>query len=252
MADTPSPRDGGHETSTEAAERAAQLGPRLLLIKAAVLAGLALVGALLARTPWVREWLGPGGTLSQELRHLDLAAYPIFIAGSGLLIAVGVPRLLFCPVAGAAFGFWQGLVISTTSTMLAYIATFAFVRGQLADREKPWMLPVRLEFLKRDPGVAGVILTRLIPVPGLIGTLALALSPVRKRTFLAGSLIGLVPEAVPLLLLGAGLLEGSPRQLAWTFAGGLVLVMVCLGLIRHLISKHRPSPQDPTPFSDGR
>ncbi|MCC7375064.1 MAG: TVP38/TMEM64 family protein [Verrucomicrobiales bacterium] len=216
-----------------------RLGPRLLLIKAAVLGALALGGALLSRSPWVREWLGPAGTLSQELRHLDLAAYPVFILGSGLLIAVGVPRLLFCPVAGAAFGFWQGLTISTSSTMLAYFATFIFVRGRMADLETPWVLPARLAFLKMDPGVAGVILTRLIPVPGLIGTLALALSPVRKRAFFAGSLIGLIPEAVPLLLLGAGMLEGSPRQLAWTFAGGLVLVMVCLALIRHLLSKHR-------------
>lgn len=233
------PSNGAAANASEAAARAARLGPRLLIIKAAALGILALLGAAMSRSPWMREWLGPDGALAQALKNLDLAAYPVFFLASGLLITIGVPRLLFCPVAGAAFGFWPGLVISTASTMTAYFTTFLFIRGQLADRETPWVLPERLSFLTKDPGIAGVILTRLVPVPGLIGTVALSLSPVRKRAFLAGSLIGLIPEAVPLLLFGAGLLEGNPRRLAWTMAGGLVLVLVCLGLIRHLMVRHR-------------
>ncbi|MBL9135249.1 MAG: TVP38/TMEM64 family protein [Verrucomicrobiales bacterium] len=233
------PSENVPDNASTAAVRAARLGPRLLIIKAVALGALALLGAALSRTPWMREWLGPDGALAQGLKNLDFAAYPVFLLGSGLLIAVGVPRLLFCPIAGAAFGFWPGLLISTASTMAAYFTTFLFIRGQLADRETPWILPDRLAFLKKDPGIAGVILTRLIPVPGLLGTVALSLSPVRKRAFFAGSLIGLIPEAVPLLLLGAGMLEGSPRQLAWTFAGGLLLVVACLGLIRHLMLRHR-------------
>lgn len=84
-----------------------------------------------------------------------------------------------------------------------------------------------------------MILTRLIPVPGLIGTAALSLSPVRKRAFLLGSFIGLVPEAVPLLLLGAGLFESNTKQLAWLGAGALTLVVVSLFLIRRLLRRYR-------------
>ncbi len=214
-------------------------GTRLLMIKTVVLILLALTGALLARHPGVREWTAPAGRMARALNDVGWIGIPAFIVASGLLIAVGVPRLLFCPLAGAAFGFWGGLATSTVATMTAYFLSFLFIRGRLADRETPFELPPRLAFLRHDPGVAGVILTRLIPVPGLIGTAALSLSPVRKRAFLLGSFIGLVPEAVPLLLFGAGLFDRSPRQLAWLGAGALLLVVASLVLIRRLLRQHQ-------------
>lgn len=211
----------------------------MLMIKAVVLVLLAVAGALLSRHPGVREWTAPAGRMANALGGAGWMAGPIFILASGLLITVGVPRLLFCPVAGAAFGFWGGFVTSTVATMTAYFLSFLFIRGRLADRETPFELPPRLAFLRHDPGVGGVILTRLIPVPGLIGTAALSLSPVRKRAFLLGSFIGLVPEAVPLLLLGAGLFESNTKQLAWLGAGALTLVVVSLFLIRRLLRRYR-------------
>ncbi|MBL9127480.1 MAG: TVP38/TMEM64 family protein [Verrucomicrobiales bacterium] len=212
---------------------------RLLLLKAVVLVVLALVGALLARHPGVREWLAPAGRMSRTLREFGWIGIPIFMLVAGLLIAVGVPRLLFCPLAGAAFGFWGGFAASTVATMAAYHLSFLFIRGRIEDRETPYPVPESLAFLKYDPGLGGVILTRLLPVPGLIGTAALSLSPVRKRIFLLGSFIGLVPEAVPLLLLGAGLFENNPRHLAWMGAGALLLVVATLLLIRRLLRRYR-------------
>lgn len=209
------------------------------MIKAVVLVFLAVAGGLLARHPGVREWSAPAGRMAQALSDVGWIGVPAFILASGLLITIGVPRLLFCPLAGAAFGFWGGFVTSTAATMGAYFLSFLFIRGRLADRETPFELPPRLAFLRHDPGVGGVILTRLIPVPGLIGTAALSLSPVRKRAFLLGSFIGLVPEAVPLLLFGAGLFERSTKQLAWLGAGALVLVVGSLVLIRRLLRKYR-------------
>lgn len=217
--------------------RAARIGPRLLLFKAILLLALALAGAALSRIPAVREALAPAGHVSEWLRNMGGYGIPAFILGTGLLIAVGVPRLLFCPVAGAAFGFGPGLATSTAATMLAYFGTFLFIRGRLADRETPFELPARLAFLRVDPGLPGVILTRLIPVPGLIGTIALSLSPVRRRTYLLGSFLGLIPEAVPLVLLGAGLFEGNPKQLAWLGGGALLLVVACYLLMRRILRR---------------
>lgn len=229
-----------------AADQAARLGPRLLLGKALILVGLAVAGALLARIPGVREAAAPAGRWTQQLRDLGWLAVPLFCGVSTILIAVGVPRLLFCPLAGAVFGFGGGLATSTAATMAAYFASFLFLRGRLADRDTPYELPASLAFLRHDPGIPGVVLTRLIPVPGLVGTVALSLSPVRKRDFLLGSFIGLVPEAVPLILLGAGLLDGSPRHLAWLFAGAIVLVLACVVLIRRLLQQHARRPSAPT------
>lgn len=222
----------------ESARQSARLGPRLLLAKALALVGLAVAGALLARIPAIREAAAPAGRFTQYLRDFGPIAAPLFIAAATILIAVGVPRLLFCPLAGAVFGFWGGLVTSTAATVAAYVGSFLFLRGRLADREEPYELPSQLAFLRHDPGIAGVILTRLLPVPGLVGTVALSLSPVRKRAFVLGSLIGLVPEAVPLILLGAGLLDGSPRHLAWLSAAALGIVLACVLLIRRLLRRH--------------
>lgn len=210
-----------------------------MLVKVGMLVLLAVGGGLLARQPGVREWTAPAGRMAVVLREIGWMGVPLFVLGSGVLITVGVPRLLFCPLAGAAFGFWAGFAASTAATMAAYFLTFLFIRGRLEDRDPPFELPERLRFLRYDPGVGGVIVTRLLPVPGLIGTAALSLSPVRKRAFLAGSLIGLVPEAVPLVLLGAGLFESDARHLAWLGAWAVLLVVGSLLLILRLMRRHR-------------
>lgn len=223
---------------------AAHVGPRLLLYKALLLLALAVAGAALSRIPAVRDAVAPAGRLAGSLRGMGWLAIPVFVVGTAVLVSVGVPRLLFCPVAGAAFGFTSGLLASTASTLLAYLTTFLIIRGRLADRDPPVELPERLAFLRHDPGLPGVILTRLLPVPGLIGTIALGLSPVRRRIYLLGSLIGSIPEAVPLVLLGAGLFEGNPRQLAWLGAGAILLVIACYLLMRKLLLRtpqHRPN-----------
>ncbi len=233
------------EASRVAAARAARVGPRLLLAKAVLLLGLALGGALLFRMPGVREMLAPAGRITESLTGLGAGAWPAYLLGASVLIAIGVPRLLFCPLAGAVFGFWGGLLASTLATMAAYFVSFLFLRGRLADRDVASSLPHSLAFLRHDPGLPGVILARLMPVPGLIGTVALSLSPVRKRAFLLGSLIGLVPEAVPLIMLGAGMFEGNPKRWAWVGAGGLVLIMATVLLIRRLLARYRAPGHGP-------
>lgn len=235
------PDDPGRDAA-RAADRAARLGPRLLLAKALVLVALAVAGALLARVPGVREAVAPAGRAATSIRGLGAAAGPLFVVASAVLITFGVPRLLFCPLAGAVFGFWGGLLASTVATMAAYMTSFVFLRGRLADRDTPPELPRQLAFLQHDPGMTGVILTRLLPVPGLLGTVALSLSPVRKRAFFAGSLIGLIPEAVPLILLGAGLLDSRPRHLAGLSVATLLLILGSFLLVRRLLRRYRLPP----------
>jgi uncharacterized membrane protein YdjX (TVP38/TMEM64 family) len=65
----------------------------------------------------------------------------------------------------------------------------------------------------------------------MVITLGLALSSVSGPAYFVGSLIGLAPEAVPLVLLGAGLLpEGESGWLAWTLAVSLLVVAVVFGI----------------------
>ncbi len=225
---------GGAET---ASDRAVRLGPRILVIKALLLAVLALVGVVIARVPVIHEWIAPAGRLAPMLHELGWAAAPVFVIASALLISIGIPRLLFCPLAGAAFGFWNGMALSTVASMLAYLSVFSILRGGRSRRGKPFSPPDQLAFLRHDPGLAGVIVTRLLPVPGMIGTLALSLSPVTPKAYLVGSFVGLVPEAVPLVLLGAGLIDGNPKHLAWLGAAAVVLILACYFLIRRLLRR---------------
>jgi uncharacterized membrane protein YdjX (TVP38/TMEM64 family) len=53
--------------------------------------------------------------------------------------------------------------------------------------------------------VPAVILFRQIPMPGIVTNAVLGLSPIRRREFFLGTSIGLFPEAIPMVLLGAGL-----------------------------------------------
>ena len=222
-----------------------EFGGRRLLLKAALFVGLAILGAALSRLPDVREALGPAGRWTAYLKEHGVWTAPAFAIASGCLIMLGVPRLLFCPPAGAAFGFWLGLATSTVGTMIAYAGVFAWIRGRWTDAPQgpPSSPPAALRFLGRRPGFLAVILARLLPVPGLLATGSLALSGVRTRTYLLGSLAGLLPQAVPLVLLGAGVSDGNAFRTATAGCIALVGLGILISLARRRL---RPSTEPAT------
>lgn len=225
--------------SDSATETAAQL--RKVLVKALLLLGLALLGALAYHATPLKDWLGPAGQASQWVRQAGVAGAVVFVAAMSGLILLGVPRLFFCPVAGALYGFWIGLLLSILGTMASYYAAFRVVRGRRSETWREARLPARLAFLKRNPGLPGVILARLVPVPGMVATLALALSGVPLRTYLLGSLVGLIPEAAPLVLLGSGLLHGDVRKLGELAAVTLGCIVAAWAVLLYLTRRGRKS-----------
>lgn len=183
------------------------LSARRILIKAAVLLAVVITGTLVYRLTPLKDWLQPAGGVAVWVRETGWHGVLVFYAGSALLIFLGVPRLVFCPVAGALYGFWGGLALSLFAPTTSYYLTFLALRGR-AEGPLP-NLPPGLRFLARDPGMSGVILARLVPLPGMLITLALSLSGVGRRKYLSGTLIGLIPEGAPLVLLGAGVVDGN-------------------------------------------
>ena len=77
---------------------------RRLLILALAVAGLVLV---LHFTP-LNQWLGDLQALKQQIRAYGWKAHAVFAAGTIAAIALGVPRLALCALAGALFGFVAG------------------------------------------------------------------------------------------------------------------------------------------------
>lgn len=171
-----------------------------------VLAALIVASNLLP----VRSWLRDAGRVGEAVRSLGAWVYPVGAASIAALVACGVPRLLLCTVAAAALGFWRGLVLAETGTVLGYYAVFLFVRwGGREWALHRWPKLGKWSDAIRDQGALGVILLRQIPIHGTLINLSLGISRVKQRHFLFGTAIGIVPESIPLLLVGAGLQKGS-------------------------------------------
>jgi len=155
--------------------------------------------------PAFREQFGHIHEISAYLRSLGWAAPLIFIPAVAVLVAVGVPRLLLCPIGGMAFGFWQGLLWAQLGTMLGYYATFLFVRWSGRDFIlRTWPRLSRYTRFSRKNGMISVLLIRQLPITGFYLNLLLGLIPLSHADFLLGTVIGILPAAVPATLVGSG------------------------------------------------
>jgi uncharacterized membrane protein YdjX (TVP38/TMEM64 family) len=150
-----------------------------------------------------------------------------------ILVAAGMPRLLFCPVGGLAFGFWYGLLWTQVATLAGYYALFLFVRwGGQGFVLRHWPRVGRLKrHLHGHSAALMVFAVRQLPISGLIINFLLGLSPIRHRHFLLGTLFGILPEAIPFTLVASGTfkLTGQNTPLYIAVAVGLLL-LVCTSL----------------------
>jgi len=202
--------------------------------------------------------LGLGGWLLYLLPYEDLPGWVerlgeataafgwygplLFAAASALLTGVGVPRLLLTGVAAALFGVMIGLAASLSGTLLGAWATFLLARwsGHEAGFDR-WPRLRRFSGLLASQGVLPVLLVRQLPLSSFFINLLLGLTAVRTRDFLLGSLIGFLPEAVPVALIGAGLMQSDRALMLQYMLLGLVLLIAVLLLVRWLRRSHRGS-----------
>lgn len=211
-----------------------------MLRKAVLLILLAIAGGLACRFTPLGDWLAPAGQVSEWLRRAGVVGALGFVVATGVLILGGVPRLLFCVVGGALYGFWWGLTLTLVATTASYYATYQFLRGQNRRGARPPQPTGSLAWLARDPGMGGVIVARLLPLHGMVINVMLALSQVSRSDFLVGTVIGLLPEAVPLVLIGAGLVHhDSSRILQWLIVG-VAMVVATLAVIYRVLKRRRP------------
>ena len=172
----------------------------------------------------------------RRLPELTAKAGPLapvaFSLAVALLVAVGVPRLLLCPIGGVAFGFLWGLLLTQLGTLAGYYLVFLFVRwgGQNFAREHVARF-TRFTALIQRQGIAAVFVMRQVPIHGTICNLLIGLSPVRHRDFLIGTTLGLFPEAIPCTLIGTGALQSSfSKSAGYLTAAVVALLVVWLGI----------------------
>lgn len=138
----------------------------------------------------------------------------VFVGLTAFFVMIGIPRLVFCFIGGLGFGFVEGLIWSQVGTILGAYLTYLFAR-YLA---RPWVLQRLQRYPKLhkwfgSPSILSVFLVRQIPVGGVLLNLALGVSTVRSVQFLLGSLLGFLPEAVLVTLVGSGLGKDSPEMM---------------------------------------
>lgn len=196
-----------------------------------LIAGAAALVTLGYLSP-LRDYLGRGQEVSQEIQSFGALAPLVLTVSVAMLVAVGVPRLLFCVIAGMALGFWSGLLWAQLGTLVGNYILFIIARSgghDWAERFLSKRGTVRSFIQTR--GALGVILARQLPLPGLIINLACALLPVRHRDFLLGTIVGQLPQAIPFTLIGAGMLQPSfKKSIGLIGLAVIVSIIVWLGV----------------------
>jgi uncharacterized membrane protein YdjX (TVP38/TMEM64 family) len=205
---------------------------------ALLLFGLLLAAVVVVYFTPLQEHLRRVREVKDALHACGPMGRAVFALAVFALVALGTPRLLFCPIGGMAFGFAEGLAWTQLATLLGYYATFLFVRW--GGRER---------VLRRHPGIAhahevlgvhpvlNLFLIRQLPISGLLVNLFMGVTRIRHRHFLIGTLLGLLPEAIPLTLVGSSAGKFDPRTtLAYIGGGVAALAVVLVGswfLARH-------------------
>jgi uncharacterized membrane protein YdjX (TVP38/TMEM64 family) len=202
----------------------------IVLVLALAMVGLyySPVGTWLPKSFSKDEMAAAASRVQHLLDPLGVWRFPAFLVISTVLVAAGVPRTAMCFVGGAVLGFLPGLLLSQGGALMGYYGVFLFVRwgGREVVLHK-WPQLQKWAGMVQAQGVMGVILIRQLPIHGTLMNLGLGLTQLRHRDFLIGTAIGLIPEAIPLALFGAGVVTGDPKATA-TYA---VIAVLAFGAI---------------------
>ena len=165
----------------------------------------------------------------------DPEAALAFLALSSLLIMVGTPRLLFFTFGGFAFGFLSGLFYSLCACLAGSLLAFSLARWGARDwlDEKFGERRLVARIVRSRPSILSIAVLRFLPISNALVNVGLALSKVRVRELLIGSLIGYLPQGVAAALVGSGLAAEVPERDTWQFVvAALLLVLMLLAAAR--------------------
>jgi uncharacterized membrane protein YdjX (TVP38/TMEM64 family) len=204
-----------------------------------MLAVMAAAFALIYFTP-ARSYLANIQVVKLWLLSLGWVGPAAWMGIVFVLVATGMPRLLFCPIGGLAFGFWYGLLWTQVATLAGYYVLFLFVRWGGRDFVlRHWPRVGQLKNHFHGPSAAlMVIAVRQLPVSGLIINFLLALSPIRHSHFLIGTIFGILPAAIPFTLVASGIFkltgQNTPLYIAAAVGIFLLLSVMIWYLSRHV------------------
>jgi uncharacterized membrane protein YdjX (TVP38/TMEM64 family) len=160
-------------------------------------------------------------TLSENARWLrrtaegwGIAAPLLFIiANAGMLTLLVVPSWFCTMVSGLLFGLWFGTAYALLGTTLGALAVFLAARAGLsglAERTGRHTAIIANGF--RSNAFSYLVFLRLVPVfPFTLVNVAAALAGIPLRTYVLGTLIGIIPSVFIYASLGGLLMDLAER-----------------------------------------
>lgn len=200
-----------------------------------VLKGLALIGSL-ALLGYVFRLSDLGQSVNQgwidmHVRGHGLGGELLFLLMGGLFTAAGLPRQIVAFLAGYAFGVALGTALGTLAALLGSLLAFGYARffGRNWLRARLGERAARFDRFIRDHPFSMTVLVRLLPVGSNLATnLAAGMSGIRAAPFLAGTLLGYLPQTLVFALVGSGAHIAPATRYA--LAATLFVVSASLGI----------------------
>ncbi|NBS16757.1 MAG: TVP38/TMEM64 family protein [Gammaproteobacteria bacterium] len=195
-----------------------------------LLALLLIASPLVLTLPW-KDWMIYGNLLRSTSELLGIWSPLAFMGLTALGTTLGLPRLIFCIIAGWLFGFEWGFLWSQIGSLIGAYGLFLVAR-----LTRPETLLERFPKLKSlsapiGSGWFSVLIVRQLPLAGLYNDILLGWSPVSHRDFWIGSFIGFLPLGLTASLVGAGTVAMDLGQTATTLAIATILFLILsLGL----------------------
>lgn len=139
----------------------------------------------------------------------------VFVLLQGTVTLAPVPRTVFTVAAGVLFGSVLGVLLAIVGTALAACAAFWLVRfagAPFVERHahRAAVAWVRARLDRR--GLLAVVSLRMIPaVPFAVLNYAAGLSGVRFAPYMIGTVLGVLPGTVAIVVLGDAVVGGAPH-----------------------------------------
>lgn len=178
--------------------------------------------------------------LGEYVRGKGPAGVAVYILVTAVGSAVGVPRQGFSFVGGAVFGAVPGLIYATAGTTLGCAASFYLIRrfGRPYVTERFSRRLQKFDNVVSASPFSMTLVVRCFPVGNNALTNALAgVSSIPARWFIAGSLLGYIPQNFIFSLLGSGM-RVDPF---WRTLAAAALFAVSLGIGIALFRRHKTS-----------
>ncbi len=181
----------------------------------------------------------------EYLTSYGIWSAPAFILAYTVRPLVFFPTSIMTPLAAVLFGPWLGWALTyvgeNLSATVAFFAARYFGRSFVRSHEKGFLK--KYDDRLRDCGFETVLLLRLIPLfPFDFVNYAAGLSAVRYGSYLAGTLLGVIPGLTAYIFLGGSLTD--PRLLIPSLALFALITAAAHWRHRH-IARRKKDPVAP-------